>query len=71
MPHFRDENLNHVSYAAEVLKVLEKIPKYKLVVLDNTKPGITRNYGSIYQDFQEDIYNALKEGLKKLKNTIK
>ncbi len=67
MPHFRDENSNHVSYTAEVLKVMEKIPKDKLVMLDNTKPGITGHYGSIYQDFQEDIYNALKEALNKIK----
>lgn len=68
MPHFRDENFNHVSYTEGVINVLEKIPKDKLVLLDNTKPGITGNYGAIYQDFQEDIYYALKEGLEKIKN---
>lgn len=67
MPHFRDENSNHVSYTEDVLKVLEKVPKDKLVMLDNTKPGISGNYGSIYQDFKDDIFNALKEGLEKIK----
>lgn len=67
MPHFRDENSNHVSYTDEVIKVLEKIPKDKLVMMDNTKPGISGDYGSIFQDFKNDIYNALKEGLEKIR----
>lgn len=32
-------------------------------MLDNTKPGIKGNYGAIYQDFENDIFNALKEAL--------
>lgn len=68
MPHFRDENSNHVSYTGNVLKLLEQIPKDKLIMLDNTKPGITGDYGAIYQDFRNDIFNALKEGLKKIIN---
>ena len=67
MPHFRDDNSSHVSYTDKVLGVLEQIPKDKLVMLDNTKPGITGEYGSIYQDFKNDIYNALKEGFNRIK----
>ncbi|MCM8568507.1 GntR family transcriptional regulator [Gramella jeungdoensis] len=67
MPHFKDENLNHASYTPEVLKALESIPKDRLVLIDNAKPNIEGDYGSIYQDFREDIYNALNEGLQKLK----
>ena len=54
MPHFRDENSNHVSYTDEVLKLMEQIPKDQLILLDNTKPHIKGDYGSIYQDFQKD-----------------
>jgi DNA-binding transcriptional regulator YhcF (GntR family) len=68
MPHFRDANSNHISYTDGVLSILEQIPKEKLVMLDNTKPGIKGEYGSIYQDFQNDIYRALKEGLEKIRN---
>lgn len=68
MPHFRDINSNHVSFTDNVIAVLEKIPKDKLVMLDNTKPIIQGKYGSIYQDFQNDIYNALKEGWEKINN---
>lgn len=67
MPHFRDANSNHVSYTDNIIKVIEQIPKDKLIMLDNTKPGIKGEYGTIYQDFKNDIYNALKEGLEKLK----
>lgn len=67
MPHFKDENLNHASYTNNVLNALESIPKHKLILLDNAKPSIDGNYGSIYQDFREDIYNALTEGLARLK----
>ncbi|TRW23882.1 GntR family transcriptional regulator [Flavobacterium zepuense] len=67
MPHFRDNNSNHVSYTDNIIKVIEQIPKDKLIMLDNTKPGITGEYGTIYQDFKNDIYDALKEGLEKLR----
>lgn len=67
MPHFRDENSNHVSYTDAVSKVVERIPKDQLVMLDNTKPEIGGDYATIYQDFNNDIYNALKEGLHKIK----
>jgi DNA-binding transcriptional regulator YhcF (GntR family) len=67
MPHFRDENYNHVSFTPQVINILEQIPKDKLVMLDNTKPGIAGNYSSIYQDFKTDIYDALKEGLEKIR----
>ncbi|SFU39128.1 regulatory protein, gntR family [Pustulibacterium marinum] len=67
MPHFRDENLNHLSYTDKVIKTLERIPKNQLIMLDNTKPAIKGDYGSIYQDFNDDIYSALKEGLDKIK----
>lgn len=66
MPHFKDEKLAHTSYTEGVLKEIERIPKDQLVILDNDKPEITGNYGAIYQDFKDDIYKALKEGIHKL-----
>ncbi len=66
MPHFKLEDLSHVSYTEAVLDVIEQIPKDKLIIMDNAKPCIQGNYGSIYQDFQNDIYQALKEGLDRL-----
>jgi len=67
MPHFRDEHYNHTSSTQEVIDIIEKIPKNKLLMLDNTKPNISGEYGSIFQDFEHDIYEALEEGLDKIK----
>lgn len=67
MPHFKDENLKHISSTNEVVKILERIPAGKLIMLDNAKPDIKEIHGSIYQDFTEDIFKALQEGLKKIR----
>lgn len=66
MSHFRDANSNHVSYTPETLLAMEQIPKDKLILLDNTKPGLDGKYSTIYQDFKNDIYYALNEGLEKI-----
>ena len=73
MPHFKTEESNHVSFTDKVNKVLKEISKEKLVILDNVKQGIERGAIEIYQDFEEDIYQALKEAypkMKKYKNLI-
>lgn len=67
MTHFKSDKLQHISFTHRVLDQIEKIPKDKLIVLDNDKPEIQGNYGAIFQDFKNDIYNALKEGIEKLK----
>ncbi|MFK7814566.1 MAG: GntR family transcriptional regulator [Maribacter sp.] len=67
MTHFKNEQLEHVSYTNATLKEINRIPKDKLIILDNDKPEITGDYGAIYQDFENDIYNALKEGIDKIK----
>ncbi|MEO9511902.1 MAG: GntR family transcriptional regulator [Flavobacteriaceae bacterium] len=66
MPHFKTDNLKHVSYTDEILKTINGIPKDKLVVMDNNKLKIDGNIVEIYQDFENDIYNALNEGLSKI-----
>jgi DNA-binding transcriptional regulator YhcF (GntR family) len=68
MPHFKTDDLKHVSYTEDVVKAIKKIPKEKLVVMDNIKLGMDGQIVEIYQDFENDIYNALKEGLSKIAN---
>lgn len=68
MPHFKTDDLKHVSYTEEVVKAIKKIPKEKLVIMDNIKLGMDGQIVEIYQDFENDIYNALKEGLSKIAN---
>ncbi len=61
MPHFKDSNLRHASSTGRVMQVLRRIPKDKLVILDNARIDLEGNYGSLYQDFERDIFEALKE----------
>lgn len=67
MPHFKTEDLKHVSFTNEVLKAIRKIPSEKLVILDNIKVSPEGDIVEIYQDFENDIYFALKEGLAKIR----
>ncbi len=67
MPHFKTEDLKHVSLTDKVVKAIKQIPKEKLIILDNIKPNLEGRMVEIYQDFENDIYSALKEGLEKIK----
>jgi len=67
MPHFKTDNLKHISYTDAVVKVVNAIPSKKLIVLDNSKIGVQGEVNQVYQDFENDIYNALKKGLEKIK----
>lgn len=66
MPHFKTGDLKHVTYTKEVVKALSQIPKQRLLLLDNGKNEIDGSIGEVYQDFENDIYFALKEGLSKI-----
>lgn len=66
MPHFKTENLKHVSFTDNVNKILNSIPEDKLVILDNDKHNLKGEVAEVYQDFEDDIYNALKEGINKV-----
>jgi DNA-binding transcriptional regulator YhcF (GntR family) len=67
MPHFKTDDLKHVSFTENVIKAIKKIPRDKLILLDNIKEEIDGNLIAIYQDFENDIYNALNEGASKIK----
>jgi len=67
MPHFKNENMQHMGCTDEVLKTILSIPQGKLIVLDRNLKSLSRESGRIYQDFTEDIYNALTSGFEKLK----
>lgn len=56
IPHFLEGGTN----AAEFIN---QLPMHKLVILDKQIEGIQGDYASVYQDFEEDIYNALIEAL--------
>ena len=56
IPHFL-EGTEHAD------KIINTIPKEKLILLDKLVTGVTGNYGAIYENFEKDIYNALEEAL--------
>ena len=67
MPHFITEDLDHLSYTDQMVNEINKIEKEKLILFDNPGFGFNGNFIEIYQEFENDIYDALEEGLCKIK----
>ena len=66
MPHFKTSKLTHITLTEKAASVLNEIPKNKLIILDNIKNKINNALGEVYQDFENDIYESLTEGLGKI-----
>lgn len=67
VPHFKTEDSNHISKTNSILSEISNINKEKLVILDNLKFIEKENIMCVYQDFENDIYEALECGLDKIK----
>ncbi|QLG44641.1 GntR family transcriptional regulator [Costertonia aggregata] len=67
MPHFKNENLQHMGCTEEILEVIGAIPQEKLIIMDRNILSLSMKSGRIYQDFIDDIYAALSKGLNKVK----
>lgn len=59
IPHFLEGSEN-------AYKIINNIPKEKLILLDKKVPGVTGDFGAIYENFEKDIYEALEEALPQL-----
>ncbi|MCF0041145.1 GntR family transcriptional regulator [Dyadobacter fanqingshengii] len=57
MPHFNED----------VSATLNRISKDRLVIIDKAAEEVSGNYAAVFQDFENDIYSALKSGLDLLK----
>jgi DNA-binding transcriptional regulator YhcF (GntR family) len=67
-PHFKTDELKHITIPKKVTNALKSIPNDKLIILDNVnKSNFMDNVAQIYQDFENDIYNALNKGLEKIR----
>ncbi|KQC31307.1 transcriptional regulator [Flagellimonas eckloniae] len=66
MPHFKNENLQHMGCTDDILKTIHSIPNGKLIIMDRNLKSLSKESGRIYQDFTEDIYDALTTALEKL-----
>ena len=69
-----NNNFSHFVIIAHFLEggegaadVINQIPKNKLFLLDKKIPGISGDYGAVYQEFAKDIYEALTQALDRLK----
>lgn len=78
---FIDENLDMFDYyiitphfplnadiQKKVLKILRKIPNRKLLLLDRFVEELRGNFGSIYQDFENDIFDGLLQNIQLFNN---
>ena len=52
---------------ARALRSLKRIPNRKLIILDNWPRSLQGQYGVVYQDMSNDIYDGLKEALEDLR----
>jgi DNA-binding transcriptional regulator YhcF (GntR family) len=59
IPHFTEK-------AEGYQLLIEEIPKEKLIIVGKKIEGITGNYGAVYENFEDDIYNALSKALERL-----
>lgn len=59
IPHFIEGGEN-------AHEIINTIPRHKLVLLDKKIPGVNGEYGAVYENFENDIYNALEQALKQL-----
>ncbi len=66
MTHFKTSDLKYLSSTIAVEKAIKEIPKEKLVLIDNVGLGMDGKAVEIYQDFEEDLYNSLKDAIEKI-----
>ncbi len=82
--HFIDENLDEYDYymitahfplqndiQKRVLKTLKKVPNRKLILLDRYIDELPGNFGSVYQDFEQDVYDGLTQGIESFRKFSK
>jgi DNA-binding transcriptional regulator YhcF (GntR family) len=59
IPHFIEGGQN-------AYEILNTIDKDKLILLDKLTPGVTGEFGAVYENFESDIFNALHQALERL-----
>jgi DNA-binding transcriptional regulator YhcF (GntR family) len=61
IPHFLEGG-------EKAFEVLNEIKEGELILLDKLIPAVKGEYGAVYENFEKDIFNALKEALPNLSN---
>mgnify|MGYP002345671011 CR=1 FL=1 len=67
MPHFKNTSSSRNNFNKESLEVINNIPREKLVIMDNNELKIGGDIIEIFQDFENDIFGALSEGIHKIR----
>lgn len=62
-PHFPLDEASQ----ARALKIMVRIPCPKLVLIDHWLRALPGHYGAVYQDFENDVCDGLRQGLDKLR----
>lgn len=66
MPHFKTDDQEYISITESTSMKLNKIPSEKLIFLDNNLGKDYNQSITVYQDFENDVYGALKNQQAKL-----
>lgn len=80
LEHYLDQNLDKYDYylisphfplgeltQSRVVRLLRRVPNRKLILIDRNMPRLIGNYGAVYQDFNQDIYDALGECIDRIR----
>jgi DNA-binding transcriptional regulator YhcF (GntR family) len=67
MSHFTSANSRHTSSTKAVEDAINKIPTQKLILMDNNNLKVKGSPIEIFQDFEEDIYDALRAGSEQIR----
>lgn len=59
IPHFLEG-------AEHARKLIDILPKEKLILMDKLLPEVAGSYGAVYERFEQDIYGALEQALEPL-----
>lgn len=63
-PHFPLDDKSQ----ALATKLIARVPNRKLIMVDHWLKSYSGNYGAVYQDFENDVYEGLMQGLEKLQS---
>jgi DNA-binding transcriptional regulator YhcF (GntR family) len=56
IPHFQEGGEN-------AFEIINELDKSKLILLDKNVPGVHGSFGAVYENFEQDIYQALEQAL--------
>jgi hypothetical protein len=59
IPHFKEDT-------EDIRSLIDQIPKEKLILVDKKIEGISGNCSAVYENFEDDIFNALSKALEPL-----